>query len=77
MTVTGKNIWAQIFSEMLSDTNLILLCTTDLSPNELALKRAFAVLQSMESILEKEAEEGEQVLWNPNGKMQVCVKPFS
>ena len=53
------------FCELLSDTNIISFCTKDLSPNELSLKKAIALLQSMESMLgQQEAKEGEQVWQN-------------
>ena len=71
----GKNMCAQVFSELLSGTNLISFCTTDLSPNELSLNKALALLHSMKSILEQEGRnlEGEQVQQNPTGGM--CVEP--
>ena len=55
----GKNMCAQIFCELLSGTNLISSCTTDLSPSELLLKKAIALLQSMEPMLAQQAKEGE------------------
>lgn len=62
-----KNIRYRLFMELLSDTNFFLF-TTELSPNELSIKKALALLQSMESMLEQDAKEGEQALKNSDNK---------
>ena len=62
------------FCEQLTGTNLISFCTTDLSHKSLSLKKAIALLQSVESMMEQNANGGEQVQQNPTGRL--CMEPF-
>lgn len=51
------------------------MVVTDRYPNNVSLKKALGLYQSLESMLEQRAKEGMQVLLNDTNKLQVPVEP--